>query len=100
MAQRRSWPWSDAPADEQGRRRLAERRAGIEAFVRLRRLWPDDPDHRRFVAAFDVLVAGTDHDDAMFCDAAEIALDRLGALDAADRFIADMHRTETHHDDT
>jgi hypothetical protein len=67
---------------------LADRRTGIERFVRLRRLWPEDPEHARFVETFDMLTAGTAHDDAAFVEAAEVALDRLGKLATAERFIA------------
>lgn len=74
---------------------LAERRAGIEAFVRLRRLWPDDLEHRRFVEVFDMWMAATLDDDATFVGAAEVALDRLGRLADAERFITDAAARKT-----
>lgn len=89
MAARRSFAWS-ASTDEPARRRLATRRAGIDTFVRLRRVSPHDPGHARFVAAFDALTAGTTTDDAAYLDAAEVALDRLGGRAAAEAFIDEL----------
>jgi hypothetical protein len=87
VAVRRRWPWGEEPADEQSRQELAERRASMERFVRLRQIHPDDSEAARFVKAFDALVAGTEDDDVKFVAAAEVAFDRLGRREAVEQFI-------------